>query len=94
MGKAAGPRRPLGGAGVAGEVRSSERRPDRCGGDAPARGRETWRVAEELRARLADGTYPVGSLIPPQRELADRFHVSRDTVQRALKELAGEGWIE
>ncbi|MFC9454431.1 GntR family transcriptional regulator [Streptomyces sp. NPDC056983] len=57
-------------------------------------GRETWRVAEELRARLADGTYPVGSLIPPQRELADRFHVSRDTVQRALKELAGEGWIE
>ncbi|MFD7775265.1 GntR family transcriptional regulator [Streptomyces sp. NPDC059753] len=57
-------------------------------------GRETWRVAEELRARLADGTYPVGSLIPPQRELADRFHVSRDTVQRALRELAGEGWIE
>ncbi|MFE2985273.1 GntR family transcriptional regulator [Streptomyces sp. NPDC059262] len=57
-------------------------------------GRETWRVAEELRARLADGTYPVGSLIPPQRELADRFRVSRDTVQRALKELAGEGWIE
>ncbi|MFF1394721.1 GntR family transcriptional regulator [Streptomyces sp. NPDC058287] len=57
-------------------------------------GRETWRVAEELRARLADGTYPVGSLIPPQRELADRFRVSRDTVQRALRELAGEGWIE
>lgn len=65
-----------------------------AGGRGRDGGRETWRVAEELRARLADGTYPVGSLIPPQRELADRFRVSRDTVQRALKELAGEGWIE
>ncbi|MCX5438167.1 GntR family transcriptional regulator [Streptomyces sp. NBC_00056] len=65
-----------------------------AGGRGRDGGREAWRVAEELRARLADGTYPVGSLIPPQRELADRFRVSRDTVQRALKELAGEGWIE
>ncbi|MER7198052.1 GntR family transcriptional regulator [Streptomyces sp. CB01635] len=57
-------------------------------------GREAWRVAETLRARMADGSYPLNGLLPPQRELADSFGVSRDTVQRALRELASEGWIE
>ncbi|MFI6546229.1 winged helix-turn-helix domain-containing protein [Streptomyces prunicolor] len=53
------------------------------------------RVAVELRARMLDGrSYPHGSLLPPQRELADEFGVSRDTVQRVLRELANEGWIE
>ncbi|MGN9763184.1 GntR family transcriptional regulator [Streptomyces sp. SD31] len=40
------------------------------------------------------GTYPVGSFLPSQRDLAQEFGVSRDTVQRALRELANEGWIE
>ncbi|MEU6660401.1 GntR family transcriptional regulator [Streptomyces sp. NPDC046821] len=57
-------------------------------------GREVWRVAETLRARMGDGTYPLKGLLPPQRELASEFDVSRDTVQRALRELASEGWIE
>lgn len=44
---------------------------------------------------MADGiTYPLGSLLPPQRELAREFGVSRDTVQRVLRELGNEGWIE
>lgn len=51
-------------------------------------------LLEELRARIADGTYAVGSLLPTQRELADEFEVSRDTVQRALQELKNERWIE
>ncbi|WP_330289146.1 GntR family transcriptional regulator [Streptomyces sp. NBC_00576] len=58
------------------------------------RGKEFWRLSEALRARLADGTYPLGSLLPPQRELAAEFTVSRDTVQRVLRELNNEGWIE
>ncbi|MFF1680910.1 GntR family transcriptional regulator [Streptomyces sp. NPDC058256] len=57
-------------------------------------GREAWRVAETLRARMADGTYPLGSQLPAQRELAEELHVSRDTVQRALRDLISEGWIE
>ncbi|WP_338697946.1 winged helix-turn-helix domain-containing protein [Streptomyces sp. Q6] len=57
-------------------------------------GREVFRVVEELRARMAGGDYPLGSLLPAQRKLADEFHISRDTVQRALEQLAGEGWIE
>ncbi|KKD07335.1 GntR family transcriptional regulator [Streptomyces sp. WM6386] len=57
-------------------------------------GKEFERVAGELRARMTDGTYPVDSLLPPQRELAEAFRVSRDTVQKVLKELKSEGWIE
>ncbi|MGW4669577.1 GntR family transcriptional regulator [Streptomyces sp. NPDC004324] len=57
-------------------------------------GKEFWRVLEELRARLASGAYPLGSSLPAQRALADELGVSRDTVQRALRALAGEGWIE
>ncbi|MGI5376422.1 GntR family transcriptional regulator [Streptomyces sp. CA-251387] len=57
-------------------------------------GREFQRVADELRARMTDGAYPLGSFLPSQRDLAEEFGVSRDTVQRALRELVDEGWIE
>ncbi|MFE8963319.1 winged helix-turn-helix domain-containing protein [Streptomyces iakyrus] len=57
-------------------------------------GRSFERVAGELRERMASGRYPLNSLLPPQRELADEFRVSRDTVQRVLRELKSEGWIE
>jgi DNA-binding transcriptional regulator YhcF (GntR family) len=43
---------------------------------------------------MADGRYPLNSFLPPQRELAEEFGVSRDTVQRVLRELKSEGWIE
>ncbi|MFF0740679.1 GntR family transcriptional regulator [Streptomyces sp. NPDC004111] len=52
------------------------------------------RVAEALRLAMSDGTYTVGSLLPPQRELAERYDVSRDTIQRVFRELVSEGWIE
>jgi hypothetical protein len=62
------------------------------GGDG---GGEAFRtVAAALRAAMSDGTYAVGSLLPPQRTLAERYEVSRDTVQRVLRELVSEGWIE
>ncbi|UUU23150.1 GntR family transcriptional regulator [Streptomyces sp. DSM 40750] len=60
-------------------------------GDGGGRG---FALLETLRARMADGRYPLGSLLPPQRELAEEFDVSRDTVQRVLRELKSEGWIE
>lgn len=50
-------------------------------------------MAEVLRTRMTDGTYTVTSFLPPQRELTEEFGVSRDTIQRALRELADEGWI-
>ena len=57
-------------------------------------GREFQRVSDELRVRMTDGTYVQGSFLPSQRDLAEEFRVSRDTVQRALRELVDEGWIE
>ncbi|WP_406343824.1 GntR family transcriptional regulator [Streptomyces sp. NBC_00648] len=58
-------------------------------------GRAFQRVADTLRSRLADGrTYPIDRLLPSERELAAEFDVSRDTVQRVLRELGSEGWIK
>lgn len=51
-------------------------------------------VADVLRAEIADGTYAPGKRIPTQRELVERFDVSRDTVRRALEDLKSKGLIE
>ncbi|MYT72294.1 GntR family transcriptional regulator [Streptomyces sp. SID8367] len=56
-------------------------------------GREVIRVADELRSRITEGRYPLNSMLPPQRALAEELSVSRDTIQRALAELASESWI-
>ncbi|MFI1566122.1 GntR family transcriptional regulator [Streptomyces sp. NPDC020490] len=61
-------------------------------GDSGGKGSSS--LLEDLRARIADGTYPLGGLLPTQRELAEEFGISRDTVQRVLRELKNEGWIE
>jgi DNA-binding transcriptional regulator YhcF (GntR family) len=75
------------------EERYGRRVSGESGGDGGG-GREFERVADELRARMADGEYPLNSTLPTQRELAKKFGVSRDTVQRVLRELKDEGWIE
>ncbi|WP_406372903.1 GntR family transcriptional regulator [Streptomyces sp. NBC_00647] len=57
-------------------------------------GREFARVETALLEQLSNGTYHPGGLLRPQRELAAEFGVSRDTVQRVLRQLARQGWIE
>ncbi|MEV0172967.1 GntR family transcriptional regulator [Streptomyces sp. NPDC050803] len=57
-------------------------------------GQAYQRVADELLSRLSGGRYPHNSSLPTQRQLAEEFGVSRDTVQKVLRMLAGEGWIE
>lgn len=57
-------------------------------------GKEFRRVLDELRNRMVNGQYALGSSLPAQRLLAEEFDVSRDTVQRVLKTLASEGWVE
>ena len=44
-------------------------------------------LANDLSARIADGTYPLGSPLPPEDELASEYAVARTTVRRALAEL-------
>ncbi|MFJ6900150.1 winged helix-turn-helix domain-containing protein [Streptomyces hokutonensis] len=51
-------------------------------------------VLTELRRRIVAQEYPEGSMLPSQRDLAALFGVSRDTVQRALRELSEDHWIK
>ncbi|MFJ7071226.1 GntR family transcriptional regulator [Streptomyces sp. NPDC098781] len=60
---------------------------------APA-GRTAEQVVTALLSRIVDGTYPPGAMLPTQRELAGEFGISRDTIQRALRELNSQGYVE
>ncbi|GAA2481128.1 GntR family transcriptional regulator [Streptomyces longisporus] len=46
-----------------------------------------------LREMLSSGTLKVNQSLPTQRQLAEEYGVSRDTVQRVLSKLTEEGWI-
>lgn len=50
-------------------------------------------VTRALVSGIADGTWPVGSNLPGETELAEAFNVSRGTVRVALEKLQGLGLI-
>lgn len=52
------------------------------------------RIAEELRADIASGTYAVGQRLPSERDLALRFKVSRPSVREATIALELDGLVE
>lgn len=45
---------------------------------------------QSIREHILDGTYPIGSLLPSERELSEIFKVSRMPVRDALEELEKE----
>ncbi|HAF97741.1 PLP-dependent aminotransferase family protein [Paenibacillus sp. FSL K6-1566] len=51
-------------------------------------------IYDRIKEKIMNGEWPVGTRIPPQRELAERFGVNRSTVVYALGELAADGLIE
>lgn len=51
-------------------------------------------IADQLRAGMLSGEYPVGSRLPAERELAVQLGVSRPSVREALIALEVEGWVE
>ena len=54
--------------------------------------RYAW-LRECLLRDIASGKYPVGSLLPPENQLAERYRVSRHTVREATRKLADSGQI-
>lgn len=52
---------------------------------------------QQLRAVLAreiqDGHHPVGSLLPPEPQLCERFGVSRHTLREAVRKLCEQGLV-
>lgn len=54
--------------------------------------RYAW-LRERILKDIASGKYPVGSLLPTEKELSERYDVSRHTVREATRELADSGQI-
>ena len=51
-------------------------------------------IADQLRSLIQQGEYPVGSRLPPERELASLLGVSRPSVREALIALEVEGLVD
>jgi GntR family transcriptional regulator len=51
------------------------------------------RIVATIRSDIRSGKYPPGSTLPAEPELAQRFGVSRSTVNRALSLLRSEGLV-
>jgi GntR family transcriptional regulator len=51
------------------------------------------RLAERLRAQIAEGSYAPGAQLPTETELALQFDVSRGTVIKAIDQLVAEGIV-
>ena len=50
-------------------------------------------VARTLRKEIVDGVYPVGSQLPTEQQLCERFEVSRYTVREALRRLRDDNLV-
>jgi GntR family transcriptional regulator len=50
-------------------------------------------VARTLRKEIVDGVFPVGSQLPTEHELCERFSVSRYTVREALRRLREDNLV-
>ena len=50
-------------------------------------------VARALRKEIVDGVYPVGSQLPTEHQLCERFSVSRYTVREALRRLRDDNLV-
>lgn len=51
-------------------------------------------IINYIKDQITNGTWPIGSRLPSQRELAKQFGVNRSTVVTALDELTAEGLVE
>ena len=60
---------------------------------ARANGSLYRQLADVLREPIADGVFPVGSELPKEASIAERFGVSLITVRQALRELETDGLI-
>ena len=52
------------------------------------------RIAQQVEQRLLTGDLKVGDRLPPERELAEQFGVSRTAVREAVKALRQKGLVE
>jgi GntR family transcriptional repressor for pyruvate dehydrogenase complex len=63
-------------------------------GEGPATTKLYQQVAAALAEAIRSGAYPIGRRLPSERELADRFGVSRPTLREAMIALEIQGFVE
>lgn len=51
------------------------------------------RVADELKAAIEAGAYPIGAALPPYRQLATQHGVAVNTAMAAVRILGDEGYV-
>lgn len=51
-------------------------------------------IVEQIEQRILSGDLKVGDQLPPERELADQFRVSRTAVREAVKTLREKGLVD
>lgn len=52
-----------------------------------------FQLKEMIVSEIKKGNYPKDSMIPTEKELSDKFQISRTTVRQAIIELVQEGWL-
>lgn len=50
-------------------------------------------IMQELESMILEGTFKPGQKLPPERELAERFDVSRPSLREAIQKLAARGVV-
>src|SRR5205809_4638284 len=77
------------------EPRRNSRRRDETSLFAPVSvARASSAIADQIRAAIVGGRLSEGERLPPERELAEQFGVSRVTVRDALRALEAMGLLE
>ncbi|HXH02306.1 MAG TPA: FCD domain-containing protein [Candidatus Competibacteraceae bacterium] len=51
-------------------------------------------VVHQLEATILEGIFKPGDRLPPERELSERFHVSRPSLREAIKKLEARGLVQ
>ncbi len=51
-------------------------------------------ILKSLKKKIESGKYPFGEMLPSEHKLIEMYDCSRNTVRRAIKELADEGYLQ
>jgi DNA-binding GntR family transcriptional regulator len=51
-------------------------------------------IADDLTAKIQNGTYPADGRLPSVNDLVHEYGAARETVRKAIHELAERGWVE
>ena len=51
-------------------------------------------IYRDLKEKIEDGIYPQGQFLPSEYTLIEEYHCSRNTVRRAIAQLADEGYVQ